>query len=106
MTPRTRRPVRVATGADPGCFAPTLARLIDERGLSYRVLGLRTGLSAGYLNHLAHGKRPAPQNGVIEAIAAALDVEPASFREYRLRVVVERLELRPELVDRLYAEIA
>ena len=63
---------------------------MDETGLTYRALAAKTGLSAGYLNHLVHGNRPVPSNDVIEALAAALDVEPEHFREYRLRVITEQ----------------
>jgi transcriptional regulator with XRE-family HTH domain len=79
---------------------------MQERGVSYRILASHTDLSAGYLNHLVHGNRPVPSNHVIEVIAAALDVDPASFREYRLHIVTERLAALPELVDQLYRETA
>ena len=39
-----------------------------------------------------HGNRPVPSNDVIERLATALGVEPEHFREYRLRVITERLE--------------
>jgi len=79
---------------------------MDETGLTYRALAAKTGLSAGYLNHLVHGNRPVPSNDVIETLAEALDVEPEHFREYRLRVITDRLEELPDLVDRLYRRLA
>jgi transcriptional regulator with XRE-family HTH domain len=83
-------------------FGPTIERLMAENGITYRGLAERTKLSAGYLNHLVHGNRPVPSNDVVETLAAALAVEPEHFREYRLRVITERLEQMPELIDRLY----
>jgi transcriptional regulator with XRE-family HTH domain len=83
-------------------FGATVERLMSERGITYRGLADRTRLSAGYLNHLVHGNRPVPSNDVVERLASALGVEPEHFREYRLRVVTERLEQMPELIDRLY----
>ena len=83
-------------------FGPTIERLMDETGVTYRGLAAKTNLSAGYLNHLVHGNRPVPSNEVVERLAKALGVEPEHFREYRLRVVTERLERMPELIDRLY----
>ena len=77
-----------------------------ETGTTYRALAARTGLSAGYLNHLVHGNRPVPSNDVIAALAKALGVEPEHFREYRVRVVTERLEVMPDVVDRLYRRYA
>ncbi len=86
-------------------FGPTLVRLMAETGVTYRALASKSGLSAGYLNHLVHGNRPVPSNDVIETLANALDVEPEHFREYRIRVITERLEAMPELVDRLYRRL-
>jgi transcriptional regulator with XRE-family HTH domain len=83
-------------------FGPTVQELMVERGTTYRALADRTGLSAGYLNHLVHGNRPVPSNDVMATLAKALGVEPEHFREYRVRVITERLEAMPELVDRLY----
>jgi transcriptional regulator with XRE-family HTH domain len=83
-------------------FGPTVQRLMAETGVTYRGLADRTGLSAGYLNHLVHGNRPVPSNDVVETLAESLGVEPAHFREYRLRVITEKLEQMPEMIDRLY----
>jgi transcriptional regulator with XRE-family HTH domain len=79
---------------------------MNDAGVTYRALAARTGLSAGYLNHLVHGNRPVPSNDVIELLASSLDVEPEHFREYRLRVVTDRLEAMPDLVDRLYRRLS
>jgi transcriptional regulator with XRE-family HTH domain len=86
-------------------FGPTVARLMAGTGVTYRALADRTNLSAGYLNHLVHGNRPVPSNDVVETLAQALGVEPEHFREYRLRVITERLEQMPELIDRLYKRL-
>ncbi|MDX6378565.1 MAG: Cro/C1-type DNA-binding domain [Gaiellaceae bacterium] len=86
-------------------FGAALARLMAERGLSYRQLASRTGLSGGYLNHLVHGNRPVPANDVIANVAKALDVAPETFRDYRMRVVWDALRSRPEMVERLYREL-
>jgi transcriptional regulator with XRE-family HTH domain len=86
-------------------FGPTVERLMDETGTTYRGLAQATGLSAGYLNHLVHGNRPVPSNEVIQTLADALGVEPEHFREYRLRVITERLEAMPGMIDRLYKRL-
>ena len=86
-------------------FGPTVERLMNEAGLTYRSLAEKTRLSAGYLNHLVHGNRPVPSDDVISTLASALGVEPEHFREYRLRVITERLERMPELIDRLYKRL-
>ncbi len=93
--PRRRKFSNEALGA-------TVQRLMEENGHTYRGLADATGLSAGYLNHIVHGNRPVPSNEVVERLAKALGVEAEHFREYRLRVIVDRLEREPELIDRLY----
>ncbi len=86
-------------------FGPTLERLMGDSGVTYRGLAERTGLSAGYLNHLVHGNRPVPSDDVIRKLAKALGVESEHFREYRIRVISEKLEQMPELIDRLYKRL-
>ncbi len=87
-------------------FGPTIQRLMAENNTTYRSLADRTGLSAGYLNHLVHGNRPVPSDDVIDSLAQALGVEPEHFREVRIRRISERLERMPELIDRLYKRLA
>jgi transcriptional regulator with XRE-family HTH domain len=99
LMPRRRR-----YSDDP--FGPTIERLMTETGTTYRGLAVNAGLSAGYLNHIVHGNRPVPSNDVIARIADALGVEPEHFREYRIRVITEKLEAMPELIDRLYKRLA
>src|ERR1700758_3229547 len=86
-------------------FGATVEALMNESGVTYRALAAKTGLSAGYLNHLVHGNRPVPSNDVVRTLAGALDVEPEYFREYRVRVITERLETMPDLVDRLFKRL-
>src|ERR1700760_4338699 len=87
-------------------FGLAIERLMNETGVTYRGLAAKTGLSAGYLNHLVHGNRPVPSNDVGKRLAHSLGVEPEHFREYRLRVITERLERMPDLVDRLYRRLS
>jgi transcriptional regulator with XRE-family HTH domain len=86
-------------------FGATVEQLMVEQSVTYRQLASRTGLSAGYLNHLVHGNRPVPSNDVVTTLAGALEVEPEHFREFRLRSITERLEQMPELIDRLYKRL-
>jgi transcriptional regulator with XRE-family HTH domain len=86
-------------------FGETMQALLAETGLTYRQLAAKTELSAGYLNHIVHGNRPVPANDVIETLAQALGVEPEHFLEYRVRVITEKLERLPDMVDRLYKKL-
>jgi transcriptional regulator with XRE-family HTH domain len=83
-------------------FGKSVSDLMADGGTTYRVLAERTGLSAGYLNHLVHGNRPVPSNEVIGALAKALGVDADYFLEYRVRAIMEKLQGSPELADRLY----
>ena len=78
-------------------FGPTIQRLMAEQDVTYRALADKTGLSAGYLNHLVHGNRPVPSDDVIAELGGALGVEPEHFREVRIRRIAERLETMPDL---------
>ncbi len=53
-----------------------------------------------------HGNRPVPSKDVVAKLATALGVEAEHFREYRLRVIADRLEEMPDLIDRLYRRLA
>ncbi|CAN5146964.1 hypothetical protein BH09ACT13_BH09ACT13_15500 [soil metagenome] len=86
-------------------FGPTIERLMAETGTTYRGLADKAGLSAGYMNHIVHGNRPVPSNDVLARIATSLGVEAEHFREYRVRVITEKLEAMPELIDRLYKRL-
>ena len=86
-------------------FGTTIERLMNETGVTYRGLADKTKLSAGYLNHLVHGNRPVPSDKVVRQLAKALGVEPEHFREYRIRVITERLEAMPDMIDRLYKRL-
>jgi transcriptional regulator with XRE-family HTH domain len=86
-------------------LGPTIERLMADTGLTYRALADKTDLSAGYLNHIVHGNRPVPSNEVLGRIAKALGVKAEHFREYRIRVITEKLERMPDLVERLYKRL-
>ena len=83
-------------------FPETLRELLALRNISYRRLATRTKLSAGYLNHLACGTRPAPADQVIKVIARALRVKPEQFFEFRQRSLQRELYRSPRLADKLY----
>ena len=78
---------------------------MQEKGVTYRALAEQTSLSAGYLNHLVHGNRPVRSDDIVRRLSKALSVEPEHFREYRLRLITQKLEEMPELIDRLYRRL-
>jgi transcriptional regulator with XRE-family HTH domain len=86
-------------------LGPTIERLMADTGTTYRALADKTDLSAGYLNHIVHGNRPVPSTEVLARIAKALGEKPEHFREVRIRVITEKLQKMPDLVDRLYKRL-
>jgi transcriptional regulator with XRE-family HTH domain len=87
-------------------LGPAIERLMAETGITYRALAEKTGLSAGYLNHIVHGNRRVPSTEVISRIGKALGVKPDFFREVRVRIIIDKLEQTPALVDRLYKRLS
>jgi transcriptional regulator with XRE-family HTH domain len=87
-------------------LGPAIERLMADTGITYRALAEKSGLSAGYLNHIVHGNRRVPSTEVIGRIAKALGVKPDYFREVRVRIIIDKLEQTPALVDRLYKRLS
>lgn len=87
-------------------FPEALLDLMMERSMTFRALAAECGLSAGYLNHLSHGKRPVPDDETLWTIGAALGVRGDYFLEYRIRAVAAGLELDAALADRLYRKLS
>ena len=87
-------------------FGPTIDRLMEETGTTYRGLAAKADLSAGYLNHIVHGNRRVPSTAVITKIGKAMGVKPDYFREVRVRIIIDKLEETPALVDRLYKRLS
>lgn len=83
-------------------FGDALEALMKHRRMTFRGLAAASGLSAGYLNHLVHGNRPAPAEDVIVRLATALRVDADHFHEVRLRRVMEELRSDPDAVLKAY----
>ncbi len=66
--------------------------------------GARTGLltTKGFRDVLELGRRTRPRP---YGLTGWFDVKPEHFREYRIRVITEKLEQMPELIDRLYKKL-
>ena len=81
-------------GADAGLrFPEALRRARTARGLSYRELAARCGLSHSFLSHVEKGERRPPRLSHVMAIATALDTVTPSF-------------LLAALADRVGTEVA
>jgi len=85
-------------------FDLALSKLIEEEGQSLRALwrNKRLPFHYTYISKLALGKRKAPDNKSMEAIAKAFKVEPDYFLEYRLRKIEEEVKKKASLSIDLY----
>jgi transcriptional regulator with XRE-family HTH domain len=86
-------------------FGPTLKALLDARAMSLRELAERLGLSHAHLSRVGRevgGRRPSVD--LMLRISRVLRVDPATFYEFRLDAVIQRLDGEPETVDRLYKD--
>jgi len=78
-------------------FGDTLRTLMQARGLSYRGLAEATrgldgrGMTHAHINMLANG-HDRPSMRAMELIAAACDVVPEHFAEYRLALAMRELD--------------
>jgi transcriptional regulator with XRE-family HTH domain len=72
-----------------------------ERGVTYRELAKRVGVSFSYLNQVVRGKRAVPGDDMLDAIGRALGTDGRAFREYWERRLRRRFdeELLPALLD-------
>ena len=87
-------------------FGPTIQRLMAEQGMTYRCARGQDGT----LRRLPQPPRPRQPAGAVGRrdrceLGEALAVEPEHFREDRIRVITERLETMPDLIDRLYKRL-
>src|SRR5687768_12040540 len=67
-----------------GGFGGYLYELRHERGLTARHLAAAAGVHHTYVSKLERGDRQAPDEPVVEALAAALGVSPARSEERRV----------------------
>ena len=72
-------------------FKDALLELKTTHGMSYMAIAVKAGLSDSYLVNIVNGKNLAPTDENIAKIAAAFDVGPEYFKEYRNRRLSERM---------------
>jgi transcriptional regulator with XRE-family HTH domain len=85
-------------------FPKALANLMKERGVDQlRLSGLAKMNQSSVSRYLGGLRKPSLAS--MESIAAALEVAPDFFLEYRIEKVKEIMEHKPELVSRIYDEV-
>jgi transcriptional regulator with XRE-family HTH domain len=85
-------------------FPKALANLMKEQGVDQLRLSALSRLNQSSISRYLDGLRK-PSLASMESIAAALEVRPDFFLEYRIEKVKEIMERRPELVSRIYDEV-
>ncbi len=87
-------------------FGAALRAALSARGMSFRDLESRCLVPVGNLHDHVSGKRGVPGDDLLVRIASGLGVEPAYFREWRERRLVEALREVPELERALSRRVA
>ena len=87
-------------------FGAALRAALAARGMSFRDLESRSLVPVGNLHDHVSGKRGVPGDDLLRRIAAGVGVEPAYFREWRERRLVEALHEVPELELELSRRVA
>jgi transcriptional regulator with XRE-family HTH domain len=70
-------------------FGHELDALRRKRGLSWARLAAEANVAQSYLVEISHGRRGWPSQPIVDAVAAALDVDPDYFTLTRARAVLE-----------------
>ncbi len=78
-------------------FGAALRAALSARRMSFRDLESRSLVPVGNLHDHVSGKRGVPGDDLMRRIADGVRVEPAYFREWRERRLVEALREVPEL---------
>lgn len=103
-------PVRTDAAPDPPWsslpFGEALRAAMRLRGMSFRDLESRCLVPVGNLHDHVSGKRGVPGDDLMGRIAAGVGVEPAYFREWRERRLLEALRDAPEVELRLSRLVA
>lgn len=87
-------------------FGAALRDALRVRGMSFRDLESRCLVPVGNLHDHVSGKRGVPGDDLLARIARGLGVEPAYFREWRERRLVEALRDVPHLERALSRRVA
>ena len=90
----------LAPSSEP--FGEALRAAMTARGMSFRDLESRSLVPVGNLHDHVTGKRGVPGDDLLQRIAGGLGVDPAYFREWRERRLVEPLREAPELALELW----
>jgi transcriptional regulator with XRE-family HTH domain len=84
-------------------FADVLPRLLRERGMSQRALASKIGVNQSHLSRvLGRRDRKTPSVELMRKVALALGLDEDFFVEYRVALIMERLERDPSFRERTY----
>ncbi|MFN8109460.1 MAG: helix-turn-helix transcriptional regulator [Thermoleophilia bacterium] len=78
-------------------FGDALRAALTARGMSFRDLESRCLVPVGNLHDHVSGKRTPPGDDLLRRIAEGVHVDPAYFREWRERRLVEALRGEPRV---------
>ena len=80
-------------------FSESLGRLIKASGVGQQNLASALKVSNTTIHNYIKGYRLNPERDFMLKIADYFDVKPTYFREYRTDILLDKLELHPDLID-------
>lgn len=80
-------------------FSEAFSEIIKASGVGQQHLASALRVSNTTVFNYTKGYRVNPEKDFIIKIADYFDVKPSYFREYRIDILLDRLELYPELID-------
>jgi transcriptional regulator with XRE-family HTH domain len=95
----------VANESDVGHFAPVVRTLLDWGDLSRRDLARRLEVDPAHVTRLLRGGDRRPTPGLMERVAAILEISPEVFVEYREWLIAEAARSDPGLRERLFRQL-
>ena len=80
-------------------FSEALGKIIKASGVGQQNLASAMRISNTTIHNYIHGYRLHPEKDFMIKIADYFDIKPTYFREYRIDILLDRLEVHPEMVD-------
>ena len=80
-------------------FEDSLTKIIKASGITQQELSKAMKISNTTIHNYLMGYRRNPTKEFMIKMADYFDIKPSYFREYRIRLLMDRFEMFPELID-------
>jgi len=80
-------------------FEVSLTKIIKASSITQQELGKAMKITNTTIHNYMMGYRKNPTKDFMIRMADYFDIKPSYFREYRIRLLMDRFEMFPELID-------